>query len=131
MLECLIIGDSIAKGVSDVRKECVAYVKSGINSHVWLNKNVQRDLSAKTVIISLGTNDLKNINTYAEISTVRKLVDAQRVYWIMPPIKPDVQQAVRQVAGEYGDTVLPIQELGSDGVHPTYKGYKQLGDKTK
>jgi hypothetical protein len=40
MLDCLIIGDSIGVGVANIRKECVAYVKGGINSYQWLNKNI-------------------------------------------------------------------------------------------
>ncbi len=33
MIECLILGDSIAVGTAQARPECVAYVKSGINSY--------------------------------------------------------------------------------------------------
>ena len=32
MLDCLILGDSIAVGVHMFKKECVAYAKGGINS---------------------------------------------------------------------------------------------------
>jgi len=54
MIECLILGDSIGVGVANVRKECVAYVQGGINSHQWLNKNIQNTpLIANHVIISL------------------------------------------------------------------------------
>lgn len=131
MMECMILGDSIAYGVSNIRKECVAYAKSGINSHDWVTKNIDRDLSAKTVIISLGSNDLKNVNTREEIVRVRNKVKAGRVFWILPAIKPNVQAIVREVAQQYSDTVLPIAQLSTDGVHPTYNGYRQLAEETK
>ena len=35
MLDCLIIGDSIAVGSHMFRKECVAFAKGGITSHGW------------------------------------------------------------------------------------------------
>jgi hypothetical protein len=40
---------------------------------------------------------------------------------------------VRQVAAEYGDTVIPRPEsnISADGVHPTYRGYRALGDLTR
>lgn len=132
MLECLIMGDSIAYGTSQVRPECVAYVKSGINSHDWLNQNVGTSpYIAKTVIISLGTNDLKNIKTEDELRTIRQLTKADRVYWIMPSIKVGVMQAVSTVAKEYGDVVLTGVKRSEDGIHPTPTGYKKIAKDTK
>jgi lysophospholipase L1-like esterase len=131
MLECLILGDSIAKGTSDIRKECVAYVKSGINSRDWRINNQDKTLSAKTVIISLGTNDLRNINTRDELVSIRSRVHAQQVYWILPPIKPQVQDIVKAVAQEYGDVIIATKNLSQDNIHPTYAGYKELGEKTR
>ena len=64
MLECLIIGDSIAVGTSRARPECVAYVQGGINSYQWVNKFVNNSpYIANTVIISLGSNDHKHVKT--------------------------------------------------------------------
>lgn len=133
MLECLVLGDSIAKGISDIRKECVAYVQSGINSHNWLNKNVDKNLSAKTVIISLGSNDLNNLDTYEELDTIRKLVDADRVYWVLPNIKETKRKAVWMVANKYHDMVIDARQhdRSSDTVHPTYAGYRSIAKETK
>jgi len=132
MLECLILGDSIAVGIHQARPECVAYAKGGINSYQWLNKNIDKTpLTAKTVIISLGSNDHKYVKTESELQAIRQLTKADRVFWILPAIKPDIQEIVRKVAAEYGDTVLPITRLQKDRVHPSWAGYKELGEKTK
>ena len=132
MLECLIVGDSIAVGTATARPECVAYAKGGINSYQWVNKNIDKmPLTAKTVIISLGSNDHKYVKTESELRAIRDLTKADRVYWILPAIKPDIQDIVRNVAAQYGDTVLPITRLQKDGVHPSWAGYKELGEKTK
>ena len=131
MLDCLILGDSIAQGISTVRKECVAYVQSGINSRNWNNRFIVKELSANTVIISLGTNDPETVNTFKELLTLRELVSGKKVFWIMPPIKPAVQDMVRIIAQNYKDTILEIPELSKDKVHPTGRGYKELAEKTK
>ena len=132
MLECLILGDSIAVGTSQVRTECVSYSKGGINSHQWVNQYIGKTpLQAKTVIISLGSNDHKYVKTESELETIRQLTKADRVYWILPAIKPNIQEIVKKVAEKYGDTILPITRLQKDGVHPSWAGYKELADKTK
>ena len=132
MLECLIVGDSIAVGTATARPECVAYAKGGINSKQWVNQNIGKTpLQAKTVIISLGSNDHKGVKTEKELETIRELTKADRVYWILPAIKPDIQEIVKKVAAQYGDTVLPITRLQADGVHPSWAGYKALAEKTK
>ena len=132
MLECLIMGDSIAVGTEMFKKECVAYAKGGINSKQWLDKNVGKSpYIAKTIIISLGSNDHQYVKTEEELRTIRKLTKADRVYWIMPAIKPNIQEIVKKIANEYGDTVLPITRLQPDGIHPSWAGYKELAEKTK
>jgi lysophospholipase L1-like esterase len=131
MLDCLILGDSIAQGISTVRKECVAYVQSGINSRNWNNRYIVNDLSADTVIISLGTNDPDTMNTFKELLALRQLVSGKKVVWIMPPIKPSVQEIVKIIARSYKDTILEIPELSKDKVHPTSTGYRQLAEMTK
>ena len=140
MLECLIIGDSIAVGTANVRPECVSYAKGGINSHQWVNQNVGKlPLQAKTVIISLGSNDHKYVKTVAELRTIRELTKADRVYWILPHGNnpksnvsiQDIQAMVKMVAEEYSDIVLPITRVQKDNIHPSWAGYKELAEKTK
>ena len=128
MIECLIVGDSIAYGVSNIRKECVAYAKSGINSSDWNDKYVTKIADSKVTIIRLGTKDVKQGNTEVELIALRSRIRVGRVFWIMPPIKPEKQQIVRNIAKAYGDNVIRITELSTDKIHPTYNGYKKLGE---
>lgn len=131
MLDCLILGDSIAVGTAQFRPDCAVYAKSGINSHNWLNKNVGKNLTAKSVIISLGSNDHQSVKTFHELMAIRLLTDAGRVYWILPANKPDVTEIVEIIARNFGDTILPIIKVSKDGVHPTTAGYKELAEKSK
>jgi len=136
MLECLILGDSLAVGIGQIRKECVTHAKSGINSYDYVNRHLlytQGNTQANTVIISLGSNDTKNINTFEELDTLRQLVKADRVYWILPNIKETKRRAVWEVARKYNDWVIDARgsDRSPDAVHPTYKGYKDIAEKTK
>ena len=136
MLECIIMGDSLAVGVGQIRKECVTYAKSGINSYDYFNRHVfhtQGNTQAKTVIISLGSNDTKNIDTYEELLSLRQLVKADRVYWILPNIKETKRKDVMMVAERYKDFVIDARQhdRSSDNVHPTYNGYKTIARETK
>ena len=131
MLECLILGDSIAVGTAQFRPDCAVYAKSGINSHNWLNKNVDKNLTAKSVIISLGSNDHSGVKTFHELMSIRLLTDAARVYWILPANKPDVREIIEIIARNFGDTILPITKVSKDGVHPTTAGYKELAEKSR
>ena len=137
MLECLIVGDSIAVGTSIARPECVAYAKGGWNSWQW-NKDYLAKASeqpAKTVIISLGANDHMGVRTEHELRKMREAIKGERVFWISPgrERKPRQQDAIERIAKEYGDTVLPrpTAHMSADGIHPTGRGYKELANATR
>ena len=131
MIDCLILGDSIAEGTQQFRPKCIAYAKSGINSSQWNKQNANKNLSAKTVIISLGSNDHAGVRTLWELQQLRTRVDADKVFWILPAIKPDIQQMVQMIAKDHGDIVLPIENLHADKVHPSWSGYRKLAEQTK
>lgn len=139
MIDCLIIGDSIAVGTHQQRSECVAYAKGGINTWQWNKMYGEKDLIAGTVIISLGTNDHKYIKTEKELLLMRSKVKASKVFWILPvgnlqksevPIE-QIQNIVKNIAKQYGDVVLPITRVQTDNIHPSWAGYKELAEKTK
>jgi hypothetical protein len=106
MIDCMILGDSIAVGIGQARPECVAYVKQGIDSYTWNNRNIYKNLSAGTVIISLGSNDGPQVNTFQEILALRQFVSAAKVFWILPANKPAVQDIIKIVARNYKDISL-------------------------
>jgi lysophospholipase L1-like esterase len=136
MLECLILGDSIAVGTANVRKECVSYSIGGYNSSQWNKKFERKELLANSVIISLGTNDHRGVHTFRELSAMRSRVTASRVYWILPPCndkfcKPDVNDIVEIIARSRGDIVIKTNRLQKDAIHPSWAGYKELAEQTR
>ena len=137
MLECLIVGDSIAVGTAMARPECVSFAKSGWNSWQW-NKDYllkASEKSAKTIIISLSANDHKGIKTEQELRQMRSIIKGDRVFWIDPgqDRKPIPHDAIMRIAKEYGDIVLPRPKnhMSADGVHPTGRGYKVIAEETR
>ena len=128
MIECLVLGDSIAVGIAQHRPECIAYAKVGINSRDWLNTNITKDLSANTVVISLGSNDHMNIKTLKELFSLREVVKAKHIFWILPAVNQSAQEAVSIVADKFEDKVIKITKLSKDKVHPTSKEYKRLSE---
>lgn len=139
MLECLIIGDSIAVGTATVRQKCVSYSKGGWNTWQWNRHYIvkeKKDLTAQNVIISLGTNDHKGVKTFDELMYMRRNVSAGRVYWILPPCndkfcKPSVNEIVEIIAKNFGDTIISTKRLQADAIHPSWAGYKELAEQSK
>ena len=133
MLECLVIGDSIAVGISQFRKECVTFARTGWTSSKWNKQYLptfNAQLPVKSLIISLGTNDYQGINTIAELNKIRENVKpGTRVFWVLPPkAKLPQREMVREVAEIWGDTWLsvPEDELAGDKIHPTQVGYRNI-----
>ena len=131
MLDCLVLGDSIAVGTQQFRQECVLVGKGGINSWQFNKNYAQKIEPANTVIISLGSNDHDGVNSFKELLAMRERIEGKRVFWIMPAIKPHIQAMVEIIARNFGDTVLPITRLQPDKVHPSWAGYKELALQTK
>lgn len=138
MLECIVLGDSIAVGTQQFAKECQLQGKGGINT--WqFNKMYPGSFYAETVIISLGSNDHQYVKTYDQLFEMRQRVGAKNVFWVLPagnlkasnvPIER-IQGFIREIAYSYGDTVLPIRGLQPDGIHPSWAGYKDIVERTK
>lgn len=130
MLECLLLGDSIAAGTYIFRRDCLMVAETGIDSKKF-NKKYTVEFRADSAIISLGSNDTDGIDTKKELLYLRRHIKAKKVYWIMPAVNPDVQQIIEDVANQHHDWIVKIPYLSADGVHPTMKGYKKIGDITK
>ena len=139
MLECLILGDSIGVGTHMVMPECMNLSRGGWNTWQWNRDYLSNDLTAGTVIISLGSNDHKGVKTRAELEKMRAKVNSQRVFWLLPagnlpaggvPIS-DIQNIVRSIAQANGDTVLPLTRLQPDGIHPSGAGYKEIAQQVR
>jgi lysophospholipase L1-like esterase len=136
MIDCMIIGDSIAVGTHNVRTECAEYATGGYNTWQWNKRYKNANLSAKSVIISLGTNDHQYVKTRKELETMRARVKAEQVYWIMPPCndgfcKPTVNEIVKSIAEKNGDIIIGTNRLQKDSIHPSWAGYKELADQTR
>lgn len=136
MLECLIMGDSIAVGTKMFAPtECVSYSKGGFNTWQWNKRWGSTPLEAKTVVISLGTNDHNGVNTFKELSKVRYRIRSVKVVWIMPPCnsgfcKPKVNAVVKQIAAQYNDVTISTSYVQPDKIHPSWRGYKDLVKKS-
>lgn len=139
MLECIILGDSIAVGTHQFYQECKLIGKGGINTRQWNQLYPTHDLTAKVVIISLATNDHKYVKTESELVAMRERVKGQTVFWILPagnlkgsevPIDT-IQGYVLDIADRYGDVILNIRGLQRDGIHPSWSGYKDIVERTK
>ena len=139
MIDCIVLGDSIAVGTQLQRYECTSYSKGGINSWQWNKMHGDKNLSAGTVIISLGSNDHKYVKTEKELLEMRSKVKASKVFWILPHgnLKAGgvdietIQTIIKGIANQYGDTVLPITRVQKDNIHPSWAGYRELAEKTK
>ena len=138
MLDCLILGDSIAVGTHQQRPECVAYAKGGWNTWQWNRDYLKNNLSAKTVIISLGSNDHSGVKTKTELQRIREKVGVAKVFRILPAgnLKASnvdiskIQTHIREIAEQYNDVILPFTP-SSDKIHPTAQGYRELAKATK
>lgn len=130
MLECLILGDSIAVGIAQHRPECAVYAKVGTTSRGWNDKFLAKKPDAKTTTISLGTNDYSDTATFRELYSLRQTLP-NRVVWILPANGADRQTAVVKIAQMYNDATIVIPELSKDKIHPTARAYKELAEQVR
>ena len=135
MIECMVIGDSIAVGVQAHLPRCELVGKGGINSGQFNAMSAEKILEAKTVIVSLGSNEAKGVKTSRELIKVRARIAADRVIWIMPSGVAkgsgveiaNVQEIIARVASIFNDKIIAFAP-GTDGIHPTLGGYKTIAE---
>ena len=136
MIDCLILGDSIAVGTHQFKQECTMIAKGGINSQQFNKQyvnNRKNDFGAEVVLISLGSNDHAGVKTYNELYKLRERVKAERVYWVLPnPEKfPRQEHDVNLIAISFGDFVIKPTRYQADQVHPSWEGYKDISRKAE
>jgi hypothetical protein len=124
MLDCLILGDSIAVGVGMARPECMTVAEVGITSDDFAF-TYRGPPEAMRVIVSLGSNDKRDSSDALEY--LRQHING-RVIWILPARRYQ-QAAVRKMASRYGDKLVAIPSVRRDGVHPA--DYRRLADLTR
>ena len=132
MIECLILGDSIAVGIGQMRPECVVQAKSGINSEDYANGLYRHFVltESKKTIISLGSND-GYVESYGPMLALRELISGD-VIWILSANNEESRYAALVIAKQFGDSVVDTRAypLSKDGVHPTGTGYKMIAAET-
>ena len=137
MLECLILGDSIGRGISSVLPDCVQITEIGISTDNWYKKYQARPLldmeSYRFVVISLGSNDVADSG--ASMRRIRQKIKSGRIIWVLPSdrVKAKQRAVAESVAAEFGDSVLSITDrVGADQVHPpTVQAYEQIAKRIK
>jgi len=127
MLECLVLGDSIAQGISTYLPECQKQTKVGISSPAFNKWYIKK--SSNKYIVSLGSNDF-GVNTYNELLKLRKTLD-NKVVWIVP--NKNQREAVFKICNKFKDTYIDISKttMSKDKVHPTQNGYKEIAQLAK
>jgi len=130
MIECILLGDSIAVGLRP-HMPCILQAQVGRNSHH--QSVIIRNIAAKTVIVSLGSNDVGDPllmkNQLRHLRIVRRNIDADKVIWVLP-YHNQGHENIRRVAAENGDGLLDLINFKTnDGVHP--RNYKEVANELR
>ena len=125
MIDCLIIGDSIAVGIGSVTPQCQTIAKVGINSKNFVVSH-EHIPSSKTTVISLGSND-GNADFSKYLNTLRNKITG-KVVWILSNNNAKARTIALNIARQHGDGIVYLSSFASaDGVHP--KNYSLVANK--
>lgn len=126
-MSCTIIGDSIAVGVGELRKDCETIAQIGIDSSAWKSKWAYIVKYGDVVLISLGTNDRFNTPTTDNLYEIRSRIPPNsKVLWVLPANSRRVREIVTEIAAEWDDKMVIMNQVSHDGLHPTGAGYKAI-----
>ena len=133
MTLCVILGDSIAVGVGQMRPECETTARVGISSGAFVRTLLSAaHRTADSVVISLGVNDDPAAHTLDNLRQMRADLHVRTATWLLPGLKPGVRQAIQTVAAENHDRLVDTRaEAGPDHLHPTAAGYRQIATWTQ
>ena len=130
MLECLILGDSLAQGAAAalanaLNARCDVVATQGAGSAAILRSVPSRSYEAAT--ISAGSNDANNPRLADNLIAIRKSISANRIVWIAP-YNRSVAYLVADLARHFGDSLVDVAETPPvrDGLHP--RSYRRLAD---
>ena len=132
MLECLILGDSIAVGVSRQLPNCESIAEVGINSRNYYNTYISQIADANSYIVSLGAND-GYTNTAEWIPQLRREFPRHaQVVWLVPANNREAILAIVSLSAQYNDNTVLLTDfpLAKDGVHPTGSGYNMIAQES-
>jgi hypothetical protein len=131
MLECLILGDSLAQGAAaalrnSYHRQCDVVATQGIGSAAILRSTPTRPY--QTATISAGSNDSRNPKLANNLIAIRQTLTADHVVWIAP-YNRSVAYLVSEIARSFGDSLVDVAETAPvrDGLHPhSYNRLAQL-----
>ena len=123
MLDCLLIGDSIATGIAAVLNAggpiCAVAARVGAGSGE-LAGQIARFGPYPITIVSMGTNDKRgSAGLDVNLVNARAALGRGRVIWVLPY---DRRQAysVTQIAFRFGDELIDLAGFATrDKVHPS------------
>lgn len=136
MIECLLLGDDLALGLSYSKPECALVAKPYITSQMWVDTNIELIAPSKITVISLMTYDDPSIPSIQNLEKIRQRVKTGKVFWIVPiavPSSLDLKGDLEKLAKKYGDTILkvPPKYISKSRIHPTDEGYDKLSKEIK
>jgi hypothetical protein len=131
LLDCLVLGDSIAVGVGQARPGCHVVAETGITSERYVHTMLVAR-TARIAIISLGVNDSQDVDTVDNLLRLRNAITARTVYWLLAGSNKRSREAARLVATKYRDRLIDVAPLaGPDHLHPDRSGYAKLAALTR
>jgi lysophospholipase L1-like esterase len=126
LLDCLVLGDSIAVGVGQAKPGCLVVAETGITSERYVHTLLVAR-TARIAIISLGVNDSDDVDTVDNLLRLRSAITARTVYWLLAGINKRSREAARLVATKFRDRLVDVAPLaGPDHLHPDRAGYARL-----
>ena len=135
MIDCLIMGDSIAQGIAENKPECHRMTRIGISSASFNDAFLYKigQVVSDTVLISLGSNDGSYTHTYDRIKIIRHKVIGKKVFWVLPLNNESARIDIIKVAKEFGDLVIDAKNypISPDGIHPNSVGYRKIAEQMK
>jgi hypothetical protein len=112
-MDCVIIGDSIAKGIGQLAQNCATHAKVGATSSYITRFKQQGNVT----IISAGSNDSHSAKLLENLRKIRKRISGH-VVWILPYNRHAAEQVKK--AARPGDVLVDLKYCPTrDRLHPT------------